>query len=192
MLSTSSKIKTAIVCPPTIWGIGRGPGNTRSQQLYELAALTLSRGSGIQLLGLRADELFWPHCHVYDVSALFLEIINAAIGELEGRSWGATWGKEGYYFCVQGKFYWQQVAGWIAKEAAKQGFIKSAELKVMEEGEEKDLERIGVALWNLGSDCESIRGGKLFGWEPETRDLEGEVPAIVSNEAQRLGLEKII
>ncbi|KAK6596093.1 hypothetical protein H4I95_10009 [Botrytis cinerea] len=40
----SSSLKTAIVCPPTIYGPGRGPGNQRSRQVYNLVRITLQKG----------------------------------------------------------------------------------------------------------------------------------------------------
>ena len=40
----SASVKTAIVCPPTIYGPGRGPDNTRSRQVYGLAKMTLEKG----------------------------------------------------------------------------------------------------------------------------------------------------
>lgn len=40
-------VRTAIVSPPTIYGVGRGPSNRRGHQLYELARCTLKRGKGM-------------------------------------------------------------------------------------------------------------------------------------------------
>jgi hypothetical protein len=40
----SNATKTAIVCPPTIYGLGRGPGNQTSKQVYWLAKVTLENG----------------------------------------------------------------------------------------------------------------------------------------------------
>ncbi|KAK3053033.1 hypothetical protein LTS18_012207, partial [Coniosporium uncinatum] len=37
----AQRVKTAIVCPPTIYGEGRGPSLTRGRQVYELAKTTL-------------------------------------------------------------------------------------------------------------------------------------------------------
>jgi hypothetical protein len=37
--SFSSKVKIAIICPPTIWGRGRVTGNTSSHQIYELTSI---------------------------------------------------------------------------------------------------------------------------------------------------------
>ena len=40
----SERIKTAIVCPPTIYGPGRGPDNQRSHQIPELIRTSLEKG----------------------------------------------------------------------------------------------------------------------------------------------------
>ncbi len=47
--ASSDVVKTAIVCPPTIYGPGRGPGNQRSRQVYDLAKATLQNGQAIYL-----------------------------------------------------------------------------------------------------------------------------------------------
>jgi hypothetical protein len=45
----SDAVKTAIACPPTIYGLGRGPGNKRSRQLYNFTRVTLERGQAPQV-----------------------------------------------------------------------------------------------------------------------------------------------
>jgi hypothetical protein len=47
--SASDAVKTAIVCPPTIYGPGRGPVNKRSRQVYHLARITLELGQAPQV-----------------------------------------------------------------------------------------------------------------------------------------------
>jgi hypothetical protein len=47
--SASDSVKTAIVCPPTIYGPGRGPVNKRSRQVYHLARITLKLGKAPQV-----------------------------------------------------------------------------------------------------------------------------------------------
>lgn len=186
--SISPKIKTAIICPPTIWGLGRGTGNRRSIQIYNLCAITLTRGSGIKIPHPLADKLFWQNIHLWDLTNVYLELINDAIGEFNGQKVRATWNEEGYYFAENGRFYWQEVAGWIAEEAARQGLIKSAELTQMSEKEkEEELRKVGVALWNTEFDCKSVRARKLFGWKPEQGSLKEEVPEIVRGEGKMVG-----
>lgn len=58
----SSPVRTAIVCPPTIYGKGRGPGNQRSIQMPELAKCILQEKKGFQVGAGKAyckyDRLF--------------------------------------------------------------------------------------------------------------------------------------
>lgn len=89
-------VMTAIVCPPSIYGLGRGPGNKRSQQLYDLSRMILTSGKGMRV---GKGENKQTHIHVYDLSDLYLLLIEAAAaggGE-------ATWGNKGYYFSSRGE-----------------------------------------------------------------------------------------
>ncbi|OAL25021.1 hypothetical protein AYO22_04898 [Fonsecaea multimorphosa] len=89
-------IKTAIVCPPTIYGIGRGTGNQRSAQIPMLAEAILKRGAGFQVGEGKAN---WTNVHVFDLSNLFAKLVGEA---LSGQN-KATWGAEGYYFAQGGE-----------------------------------------------------------------------------------------
>lgn len=182
------KVKVAIICPPTIWGVGRGTGNRRSHQIYNLASLILARGAGLKLPSPSAEKLFWPNIHIYDLTKLFISIIEAAISELEGKESKATWNEEGYYFAENGRHYWQEVADWIADEAVKQGIFNDATATKSNEDDEKELVNVGVALWNLVSDCKAFRGQNLFGWTPTEGSLKDEIPEVVRTEAKRLKL----
>jgi hypothetical protein len=89
-------VKTAIVCPPSIYGLGRGPANKRSQQLYELARMTLVSGKGLRV---GKGENKQTHVHVYDLSELYVRLIEEA---WKGGG-SATWNEEGYYFSSIGE-----------------------------------------------------------------------------------------
>lgn len=109
-LSTHPLIKTAVICPPTIFGKGRGTGSTRLHQIYELARLSLERGEGILIPGHDGEKgggpkTFWPNVHVDDLARLYLEVVESAAVELEGKKGKATWGEEGYYFAENGVHY---------------------------------------------------------------------------------------
>ncbi|PVH81839.1 NAD(P)-binding protein [Cadophora sp. DSE1049] len=192
VLSTSSeKVKTAIICPPTIWGKGRGSGSTRSHQIYEIARLTLEKGCKIQLLPTEFPKSFWPNIHIYDLARLYMEVIDSALAELQAKKAKATWNKKGYYFAENGVHYWQDVADWVANDAGKQGFLKSqdGEAKVIEMSEL--LKATGPAPLNMGATCKSYRAEKLFGWKPKEGDLRDEIANIVRSEAERAGLGKV-
>ena len=92
----SGPLKTAIVCPPTIYGLGRGPGNKRSQQLYDLTAIVLTQGEG-KRVGKGQNRQ--THIHVHDLSDLYLLLTEAAAAG-GGK---ATWGPDGYYFSSRGE-----------------------------------------------------------------------------------------
>jgi len=157
-------------------------------QIYSLASLILSRGSAINIPSATPEKLFWPNIHIYDLSQLYLLIIESAIMEIEGNVGQATWDNKGYYFAENGKHYWNKVAGWIAEEASAQGYLKSKEAR---EEDREDLSVVGVALWNDGYSCKSIRGEKLFGWKPAQGELRDEIPTIVKSEATRLGIKSL-
>jgi len=50
-------VKTAIACPPIIYGVARGPGNKRRQHLYNLSHIILTDGVGGMLGKGRTDRL---------------------------------------------------------------------------------------------------------------------------------------
>jgi nucleoside-diphosphate-sugar epimerase len=189
-LSESNKIKTAIVCPPTVWGHGRGTGSTRSHQIYEIARLTLEHGSRTLIHPSRSPKTFWPNIHIYDLARLYLEIIESAAIELDGGKGKATWGTEGYYFAENGVHYWQDVTDRIAEEAYRQGYIKRGGDSDRVIDDKELLKAAGPALWNLGASCKSIRSKELFGWEPREKELKDEIGEIVRSEAKRVGITK--
>jgi hypothetical protein len=87
-------VKVAIVCPPTIYGLGRGPGNKRSQQLYDLARIIISNGKGVRV---GKGENIQTHVHIHDLSDIFVALVE----EAAAGGGKATWGREGYYFASQ-------------------------------------------------------------------------------------------
>ncbi|KAL9128533.1 MAG: hypothetical protein Q9217_002798 [Psora testacea] len=174
-------LKTAIVCPPTIYGVGRGPGNQRGHQLYELARCTLQKKQGLKI---GAGENFWPNVHIHDMSKVYLKLLEAAA---EGES-KATWGNEGYYFTENGEHIWGEVSKAVASAAYKQGLIPSDEVVTISNEEADQITMWGSVTWGANSRCRAIRARRLLDWSPRERSLEHEVPDAVSEEAQRLGM----
>lgn len=117
-----TSVKTAIVCPPTIYGPGCGPDNQRSIQAYELAKTTLKRGKEFQVGG---GQNLWTMVHVQDLSNVYLRLVEEAV---KGGG-NAAWGPEGYYFAENGDFVWGDVAKAIAKDAHKKKLVPTAEIE---------------------------------------------------------------
>lgn len=183
VLATSAQnpnVKTAIVCPPTIYGPGRGPDNQRSLQAYYAALDILKRKGGF--LPGKGNNI-WHMVHVQDLSDLYLKIGESAIS-----NGPATWNDQGYYLAENGSFVWGDVLKQITKLCKKQGFIEGDETPELNEAQLKEIEPFGELIWGTNSRGESLRGKKLLGWQPKQQSLFDELPAIVEGEATSLGL----
>jgi nucleoside-diphosphate-sugar epimerase len=177
------KLFTAIVCPPCIWGEGRGPDNRKSMQVYQMARATLKRGIGFQV---EEGNNLWTEVHVQDLSNVFLALVTAA---LEGGG-KATWNDEGYYFAENGDFVWGDVARAIAKIAFEKKLINSPDIDNISTEKADELTGSGSYLWGMNSRARAIRARKLFGWEPKQKGLFESLPEIVDGEARELGRTK--
>jgi len=126
VLSTGNELKvpTAIVCPPAIYGIGKGPVKTRNGQLPFLGEEILKRGKGFMInegkdyfdckstkegfstasksVARRLNNSeFISDVHVDDVSNALILLTEEALKPNGGK---AQWGAEEYYFCEAGDF----------------------------------------------------------------------------------------
>lgn len=90
-----SKIKTALVAGPLIYGVGRGPVNSRSIQAPEIARITLQERQGFRL---GAGLSCWSNIHIHDLSSLFLTLLDAAV---DGRP--GLWNEGGIYLPENGR-----------------------------------------------------------------------------------------
>jgi len=176
-----TNVRTAIVCPPTIYGVGRGPGNGRGHQLYELARCTLEKKSGLMI---GSGYTYWTNVHVYDMSNVYLRLVEAA-AKGGGK---ATWGKEGYYFTENGEHVWGEVSEKVAATAHQQGFISSDDVVAISGQEANQMTRAGELLWGANSRCRALRARRLLGWTPRERAMNDEIADAVKSEAKRLGL----
>lgn len=176
-------MKPAIVCPPTIYGRGRGPGNQRSHQLPELSRCTLQKGHGIQV---GAGKAYWTNVHVHDLSDVYVSLVEAAAAG-GGK---ASWGNEGYYFTENGEHVWGDISKLVATAAQKQGFIPSDRVEVLPNDEINELTAFGTGLWGANSRCRAVRARKLLGWSPKGRSIEAEIPDTVAYEADLRGFVK--
>ncbi|KAF2275188.1 NAD dependent epimerase/dehydratase family protein [Westerdykella ornata] len=178
------KISTAIICPPTIYGPGRGPDRTKSIQANLMARATLVRKKGFHVEG---GENKWTQVHIQDLSNVYISLLTEALTAGGGK---ATWNDEGYYFAEAGEFVWGDLAKEIAKAAKDKGYIETSEVDAISTEEADKLVELGSYLWGVNSRCRSIRANKLFGWKPTQKSLFDLVPEIVDVEARDLGITK--
>ncbi|CAH0047337.1 unnamed protein product [Clonostachys solani] len=189
----ADRVKTAIVCPPTIYGPGRGPGKTRGAQAYNLANSILAAKQGV-LIGKGTNV--WTQVHVWDLSNLYLLLG----GEAANGGGKATWGREGYYFAENGLFVWGDVARALTGAAFEKGLIPSPTLKSVIRTLDADRKELAPSTdLEPVSDQEAkllrpflhymvLRAKKILGWTPRERLLIEETPDIIEFEAKLLGL----
>ncbi|KAL8653039.1 MAG: hypothetical protein Q9226_004010, partial [Calogaya cf. arnoldii] len=183
LASASNNVKPAIVCPPTIYGQGRGPGNQRSHQLPELSRCTLEKGHGVQV---GAGKTYWTNVHVHDLSVVFVALVEAAAA----GGGGAMFGDQAYYFTENGEHIWGQISKAVASAAHKQGFISSDAVETHSDKDINEMCQAGAMLWGANSRCRAIRARKLLGWTPKGRSIEDEIPDTMASEADLRGFVK--
>ncbi|KAK3676183.1 hypothetical protein LTR78_003933 [Recurvomyces mirabilis] len=185
----SDRIKTAIVCPPTIYGPGRGPGNQISHQLPELCRATLQKGHGVKV---GTGKTYWGNVHVHDLSDLYLKLVEEAAHGGSTADWPgkpAIWGAEGYYFCENGEHVWGDISELVATEAYKQGLIKERDVKSIGKDEANGLTAHGAALWGANSRARAKRARATLRWDPKGYSLKEDVKPSLQEQAKRLGVE---
>lgn len=180
----SDTVKTAIVCPPTIYGQGRGPGSGRGRQVYELASFIINEkytpriGKGLSR---------WNHIHVHDLSGLIALLVDAAL-DAERTNDPELWGPHGYFLTENGEHIWGDLAVQVGKEVHKQGLIQQEpEVRGLSIDEAvKSPAGFEAASWGMNSRARAYRGKKVLGWQPKERSLVDEIPTIVKSEHARL------
>ncbi|TGO20542.1 hypothetical protein BPAE_0287g00110 [Botrytis paeoniae] len=188
VLSASSpSLKTAIVCPPAIYGNGRGPGNQRSIQVPNLVRVTLKKGHAAQL-GKGLTE--WDNVHVHDLSTLFLLLAERAVSNSQSSDDVEIWNEKGYFLAENGHHVWAEVSQQVSEDAFAKGLIKTKEVTVMNLDEAKEFVGFEAFTWGLNSRGIAKRARKYLGWNPTGRSLKEEIPYIVDQEARREGLVK--
>lgn len=175
-------VKTAIVCPPTIYGPGRGPGNQKSIQAYLLAAAVLKRKRGF-LVG--AGENVWHQVHIQDLSKIYMILAESAAAG-GGK---ATWNEEGYYLAENGPFLWGDIQRAVAQAAFDMRLIPSPEVEELNDAARiAEIFPAAIYAWGSNSRGHAIRARKLFDWDPKLPKLIELVQRIVEIEATDSGL----
>ncbi|KAL3483867.1 NAD(P)-binding protein [Aspergillus germanicus] len=180
-------VRTAIIAPPTIYGVGRGPGSGRGRQVYELTSFILKEkycpriGKGLSR---------WNNIHVQDLSVIFDLLVGAALDKSRQDD-SDIWGQNGYFLTEHGEHTWGDLAKVIGQEAVKQGFVKyqGDNPKVRDWSIDEAVNSpagFEAASWGMNSRGQAVRARKVLGWVPKERSLEDEVPTIVRDEAASL------
>ncbi|KAJ6006786.1 hypothetical protein N7451_004730 [Penicillium sp. IBT 35674x] len=173
-------LKTALICPPTIYGRGRGPCSQRGRQVYELAKVTLQLQKG-PIIG--AGQSIWNNVHIHDLSDVYSLLVDAAIA---GRTDDGLWGADAYYLTENGEHVWGELAQQTADVATKLGYLPEAKAEPIDLENAKKYAGFESLSWGLNSRGRARRAREILGWKPSRPSLVAELPAIVQSEWQAL------
>ncbi|KAK5159270.1 hypothetical protein LTS14_002412 [Recurvomyces mirabilis] len=187
VLETAEKhgdvVKTALLCPPTIYGKERGPASDRGRQVYEMTKLMLT-SKYIPVVG--SGKARWNHIHVADLAELFLLLTKAAAAK---RLDEEIWGPKGYYLVENGEHVWTELAEKIAHEAEKAGFVGKLEKQDLSKQAALDQAGFEAVSWGLNSRGKAERARKVLGCEPTRPSIFEDSVNIVKEEHERLSVK---
>ncbi|KAJ0164487.1 hypothetical protein CTA2_882 [Colletotrichum tanaceti] len=187
LAANSSAVRTAIVSPPTIYGFGRGPTSQRSMQVPELVQATLEKGFAPIVAPGKSE---WNNVHVYDLSRLFILLVEATQDGSKNAD-AEVLGPKAYYVAENGTHAWREVAKWIAEAAHKQGYLPAPLTKEVSMKEALQCRGHSPMTWGLNSKGKTERARKYFGWESKAKALHEHIPELVTLEAKRLDMQPL-
>lgn len=160
-------VKTVIICPPTIYGDGRGPSSGRGRQVYELASFVL-REQYCPRIGKGLSR--WNNVHVRDLSKVFELLVQAALDPSSNDD-PEIWGAHGYFFTENGEHVWGDLSLAIGKEAHKQGYIKDG--------------TPGLRDWSIDEAVKSSAGFEAASWGMNSRGVAARAKKFLAGRHRR-------
>ncbi|GME27559.1 Nucleoside-diphosphate-sugar epimerase [Neofusicoccum parvum] len=158
------KVRTAVVCPPAVYGRGEGTVGDEHGIVPWTVKPLLERGKGF-VVG--DGGAVWNTVHVQDLAGLFVRLVEEAT---KGGG-SATWGPEGYYFAENGQVAWRDGMSRLVDAAFQKGLIKSTEVESLDEEQAKKISPFALIMWGMNSRSKAVRARKLLGWHPVKSDM---------------------
>ncbi|RAH50019.1 NAD-dependent epimerase/dehydratase family protein [Aspergillus brunneoviolaceus CBS 621.78] len=176
------QIRTAIVCPPTVYGPSRFPGFTRSIQVPRLLNVMLRRRRAFTIHG---NENRWHMVHTQDIARMYLLLTEAAVDEHSPRE---LWNEHGYYFAENGEFAWGDVTRRLAELGYQRGWLDSPEAEDLPNHVVQRFwygGQMNVSSTSLGV---ARRAREMLGWTPMEADIFSDLERMLDVEATLLWL----
>jgi nucleoside-diphosphate-sugar epimerase len=183
-------LKSVIVIPPLIYGIGTGPFNRSSAQLPLLVRAGLKRHKA-ETIG--PGEATWNNVHIADLVDAYIIIFDQLVAAYGPNakpdakpSPYLTTGREGYYFAENGRHSWRQLSQKIGEVLYKKGIAKSPEVTSFPDDEVESILWGKLSWYVVGSESNSkAERVRKLGWKP-TRpsvfdSVEEQIDASIKN-----------
>lgn len=166
------KIKVAIMCPPDIYGKGKGLSKTHSALIPLFVKEILNNGGKVAYCNEGTCTRSWVH--IDDLMRLYLHVVEAAAS---GRNPEQYFNNNGYYFASTQEHSHIEVAKATAEVLHRHGVIQSAE-PVQVSLEELDtmanipgFPKLARYLFASNSRTRADRAEKSFGYKGEAPGL---------------------
>ncbi|CAF4158902.1 unnamed protein product, partial [Rotaria sordida] len=172
-------LKTVIVLPPIIYGIGTGLFNRASMLLSILTRSALKRGKA-EMIG--PGESTWNNVHIADLVDAYIILFDQLLAVYgpdakpdAKPSPYLTIGREGYYFTENGQNSGREVSEKIGEVLHKKGLLKSSTVTSFPD-DEIESALFGPLSWLVGSQSSSkAERLRKMGWKPYRRSLRDSV-----------------
>ena len=162
-MAEAGGVKTVILSPANIFGIGTGTGKIGTYtEEYPKAVLEVGHAFKV------ADgQGTWTWSSVHDVARAIVFVAKEA---LKGKDGKLEYGKGAYYFIGSGDGTFADQAELVASDLVSLGALKSEEVVSIDGEAATKLHRYGSFMWG-GSGARS-RADKLkaIGWKPQDTD----------------------
>ncbi|KAK9239418.1 hypothetical protein V1525DRAFT_35990 [Lipomyces kononenkoae] len=173
---TKPTVKTIIVCPPLIYGTGRGKVNPRSQQIpFLITIASILKKNAVYGSGKAA----WNNVHISDLAELYVILLATYVSDPKKLSYN----DEGYYFAENGSHTWKALTAALDAPLVKYDIIPpentskvgtSHELHYTDAELKSALDPTSYTLaswmYCTNSLCTATRARKL-GWVPKQPDM---------------------
>ncbi|KAL2055304.1 hypothetical protein ABVK25_004642 [Lepraria finkii] len=159
------QLKAAIICPPGIYGPGKGLGNTRSLLLPEMCENMLELGYPFYTQS-GGNCRSWVH--IDDLMKIYLGLVEAAV--VGGGK--AVWGKDGYYFASSHEVSQLHLAKRAGEILHTKGLIPTDQPKQLSLRTVREMrggsswEPMGLYTWACNTRARSYRSELLLVYEP--------------------------
>lgn len=155
-------VKTVIICPPNIFGFGRGLGNTISAQVPVLVTLALANKQPVTVYSGRS---LWNQIHVQDLGALYLLLLEKLLKFPEA----VATGKKGYYFAEDGSaISWREKSEKVGQLLKEKGLVEKAEIAELAPQQIVDLfGGMDIIPYVIGTNARcKAELARALGWKP--------------------------
>jgi len=160
------KVKTTIICPPDIYGLGTGPGKKQSFLVALYVGDVIKKGFAFYgASGMNRKSFVWIH----DLVDQYVKVLEDVV---DNGGKNMTWGREGFYFSSSPECHIAQLdlAVAVGKILHARGILKSAEPRELSVQEMLDMTGgMGAAVHMYGSNSrgKADRAKNQLGYIPK-------------------------